>query len=64
MRDGVVLLFYDVSVGEKEARREYRELFKGLKRDGYMQLQKSVFISISGIFQCTVMKLRGYAKCE
>ena len=43
MRDGVVLLFYDVSVGEKEARREYRELFKGLKRDGYMQLQKSGF---------------------
>ena len=43
MRDGVVLLLFDVSSETKNNRKEYRTLVKTLKREGYLSLQKSVF---------------------
>lgn len=43
MRDGVLLLFYDVSAQTKADRAAYRKLFKTLRKEGYMMLQESVF---------------------
>lgn len=43
MRNGVVLLLFDVSAQTKSNRKEYRTLVKTLKREGYVSLQESVF---------------------
>ncbi len=42
MRDGVILLFYDISVDSSAGRREYRDFVKKLKSEGYRPLQESV----------------------
>lgn len=43
MRDGVILLFYDLCTENKDYRCEYRNFVKYLKSEGYMPLQESVF---------------------
>ena len=43
MRDGVIMLFYDISTEKSSYRYEYRNLVKSLKREGYKPLQESVF---------------------
>lgn len=43
MRDGAILLFYDLCTENKDHRCEYRNFVKYLKSEGYISLQESVF---------------------
>ena len=43
MRDGVILLFYDICTESSNFRYEYRNFVKNIKKEGYRPLQESVF---------------------
>ena len=48
MRDrrGVLMLMYDIPVSNSEQRREYSHFRKAILREGFMQMQESVYVRL------------------
>lgn len=46
MRETVVLVLFDLPVGDRAQRRQYTQFLSGLKRLGYLMFQESVYYKL------------------
>ena len=64
---GVIMLFFDLPMGNKEQRKVYRNLIKNLKICGFVFMQESVYVKEVGNIKLKneeVNKIRSFAPNE